>query len=164
MFQQLKRPESQAGDRAMEEHEKVVDLAIIFSLKDEKGALRRALEAFEAMDINLSHIESRPSRTSPGVEYDFYVRCGCSEDEKADLVARLKRYSTGVRIVQEEPGRSEVAENDVPWFPKSVRDLHRCCTNLFKYGHELTADHPGFGDETYVERRKYIAKVAMEYS
>ena len=153
----------------MEEHEKVIDLAIIFSLKDEKGALRRALEAFEAMDISLSHIESRPSQTNPGVEYDFYARCGCSEDKRGDLVARLKSYSTGVRTVQDEPGierepKPQVTENDVPWFPKSVHDLHRCCTNLFKYGQELTADHPGFGDETYVERRKHFAKVAMEYS
>lgn len=145
----------------MEEHEKVADLAIIFSLKDKKGALRRALEAFEALDISLSHIESRPSQTNPGVEYDFYAQCECLEDKKAELVSRLKRYSTSVRIVQEEP---KVTENDVPWFPKSIHDLHRCCTNLFKYGHELTPDHPGFGDETYVERRKHIAKVAMEYS
>lgn len=141
-----------------------MDIAIVFSLKDEKGALKRALQAFEDHGISLSHIESRPSKINPGVEFDFYAQCVCSAEEKAGLVASLRSYSTDVRIVQEEPRRVKLTENDVPWFPKSIHDLHRCCTNLFKYGDELTPDHPGFGDKMYVERRKHIAKVAMEYS
>ena len=153
----------------MEEPGKTV---IIFSLKEEKGALRRALKAFEDLDISLTHIESRSSKTIPGVEYEFFAEFVCSEPEKrTQLVTKLTdTYATSVRIVENGLSiknaeiTSAKGDSDIPWFPKSIEDLHRCCTNLFKYGHELTPDHPGFGDAVYVERRKQIAKVAKEYT
>ena len=151
----------------MEEAGKTV---IIFSLKEEKGALRRALKAFEDLDISLTHIESRSSKTIPEVEYDFFAEFVCSEPEKTtELVAKLNIYATTVRIVENglSTKNTEVQikdDYDIPWFPKTIQDLHRCCTNLFKYGHELTPEHPGFGDVTYVDRRKQIAKVAKEYT
>ncbi len=56
-----------------------------FALRDETGALRRALETFDAAGINLSRIESRPSRHRAW-EYVFLVDvAGHREDE---LVAR----------------------------------------------------------------------------
>ena len=141
---------------------------IIFSLKEEKGALRRALKAFEDLDISLSHIESRSSKINPGIEYDFFAEFICSEPQKrTELVAKLNTYATSVRIVENRPGTKSAdvrQKENVPWFPKTIHDLQRCCTNLFKYGHELTPDHPGFGDATYVERRKHIAKVAKQYT
>ena len=145
-------------------------LSIIFSLKDEKGALRKALKVFDDLDISLSHIESRPSKTNPGAEYDFYVKCVCSEVKRLELVDRLIGHVTSVRVLQEDSSSltcqtdSSPSKDNIPWFPKSIKDLHRCCANLFKYGHELTPDHPGFGDAAYVERRKHIAKVAKEYT
>ncbi len=151
----------------MEEAGKTV---IIFSLKEEKGGLRRALKAFEDLDISLSHIESRASKINPATEYDFFAEFNtCSETQKrTELVAKLSTYATSVRVVENSipvtKGVDVLQETEgVPWFPKTIHDLHRCCTNLLKYGHELTADHPGFGDATYIERRKHIAKVAKEY-
>ena len=154
--------------KLMEEAGKTV---IIFSLKEEKGALRRALKAFEDLDISLSHIESRSSKTNPTTEYDFFAEFTCSETQKkTELVAELNTYATSVRIVRNGLPDTKSAQADlwekegVPWFPKTIHDLHCCCTNLLKYGHELTPDHPGFGDVAYIERRKHIAKVAKEYS
>ena len=43
-----------------------------FALRDEPGALRRALEIFDAAGVNLSRIESRPSRRAAW-EYVFLV-------------------------------------------------------------------------------------------
>jgi hypothetical protein len=155
----------------MEEAGKTV---IIFSLKEEgKGGLRRALKAFEDLDISLSHIESRASKINPATEFDFFVEFNtCSETQKrTELVAKLSTYATSVRVVENGPTDTKGADvlrekesEGVPWFPRTIHDLHRCCTNLLKYGHELTPDHPGFGDATYIERRKHIAKVAKEYS
>lgn len=139
-----------------------LDLAIVFSLKDEKGSLRNALKAFEDLDINLTHIESRRSKSNPGTEYDIYTQCVCAEEKKSDLLNKLDSYSSDVKVVQEEV--IERRGDTIPWYPRTIYDLQRCCTNLFKYGDELAPDHPGFGDETYVERRRYIAKVAKEYS
>ena len=142
--------------------QKNLEIAVVFSLKEEKGALRTALKAFEDLDISLTHIESRTSKTNPGTEYDFYAECVCYGERRADLVNNLEKYSTSVKIVQDE-FESEKTDEDLPWFPKTIYDVRRCCTNLFKYGGELASDHPGFGDAAYVERRKYIAKVATEY-
>lgn len=140
-----------------------IEVAIIFSLKDEKGALRRALKAFEDLDVNLSHIESRRSKTRPDEECDIYAQCACAQDKSTELVSRLGCYATNVRLLQDGP-KTVREERDGPWFPQSIHELHRCCTNLFKYGHELTPDHPGYGDDAYVERRKRIAKIAKGYS
>ena len=141
---------------------------IIFSLTEEKGALRRALKAFEDLDISLSHIESRSSKINPGVEYDFFAEFICPELQKrTELVAQLNTYATSVRIVENGPETktADVWEKEsVPWFPKTIHDVRRCCTSLFKYGDELTPDHPGFGDAAYMERRKHIAEVAKKYT
>ena len=51
-----------------------------------------------------------------------------------------------------------------PWFPRHISDLHRCCTALFKYGDELGPDHPGYGDEQYMQRRKVIAEISKNYN
>ncbi len=56
-----------------------------------------------------------------------------------------------------------VVADQRPWFPKHISDLHRCCTALFKYGHDLGVDHPGYGDEQYVQRRKVIAEISKNY-
>jgi chorismate mutase/prephenate dehydratase len=59
-----------------------------FALRDEPGALRRALEIFDASGVNLSRIESRPSRRAAW-EYVFLVDLeGHREDE---AVARALR-------------------------------------------------------------------------
>jgi len=46
--------------------------SLIFSVKDEPGALYRVLEAFATRDINLTKVESRPERGKPW-KYIFYL-------------------------------------------------------------------------------------------
>ena len=62
-----------------------------FALRDEPGALRRALEIFDAAGVNLTRIESRPSRHKAW-EYVFLVDvAGHREDEPvARAVAQLR--------------------------------------------------------------------------
>ena len=48
--------------------------SIVFSLKDEIGALQSALEPFSKRDVNLCKIESRPSRRKPW-DYYFFIDC-----------------------------------------------------------------------------------------
>ncbi len=59
-----------------------------FALRDEPGALRRALEIFDAAGVNLSRIESRPSRREAW-EYVFLVDVEGHRDDEG--VARAVR-------------------------------------------------------------------------
>jgi len=48
--------------------------SLVFSLNDQPGALMRALEPFSARGVNLSKIESRPSRQKAW-HYYFFIDC-----------------------------------------------------------------------------------------
>ena len=63
--------------------------SIIFALKDEAGALYNTLKIFSEKNINLTKIESRPSRKKLG-EYIFYVdfKRGKLEDKEVKEVLR----------------------------------------------------------------------------
>ena len=56
--------------------------SVIFSLRHERGALFRILACFDGAGINLTRIESRPTR-SAAWEYNFYVDFEGSEGQEA---------------------------------------------------------------------------------
>lgn len=58
---------------------------------------------------------------------------------------------------------AKVEEDVVPWFPRRIRELDRFANQILSYGSELNADHPGFTDGVYRERRKYFADIAYNY-
>ena len=59
------------------------------------------------LGINMTHIESRPSKANPGKEYDFYVDYLCSEEKRAELVAKLKEYTTSINLLSRSPQKDE---------------------------------------------------------
>ena len=82
-----------------------------FSLRDEPGALRRALEIFDAAGVNLSRIESRPSQKKAW-EYVFLVDVeGHREDAAvAGAVARLRAESESVTLLGSYPRHAREGE------------------------------------------------------
>ncbi|XP_022792215.1 phenylalanine-4-hydroxylase-like isoform X2 [Stylophora pistillata] len=129
--------------------------SIVFSLKEEIGSLARALKLFEDHNVNMSHIESRPSKRSKS-EYDFIVDCEELQGAKLEkFMDALKGHALSIMLHSEEGG--------VPWFPRKIADLDKFANRVLSYGSELDADHPGFTDPVYRARRKELADIAINY-
>ncbi|XP_062511572.1 phenylalanine-4-hydroxylase-like [Corticium candelabrum] len=133
--------------------------SILFSLRHVAGSLTNALKPFEMFTVNMTHIESRPSKTAND-QYDFFVDClDCEDGKLASLVEELKKRSLSVQVLS----RSSNHADTIPWFPHKCSDLDKVANEIVGYGGGLDADHPGFKDTVYRTRRQYFADIAMKY-
>ena len=120
---------------------------------DRPGALEAALAPFSRHGVGLTHIESRPRR---GQTFDFYVDC---EGDSAGtamraVVAELREAAVGVVVLD---------HRHVPWFPRHRGELDRIANNTLEAGGDLQADHPGFADPVYRDRRATVDAVARRH-
>ena len=78
--------------------------SIVFSLKHRPGTLYESIKEFAARNINLTKIESRPTRQKPW-EYNFYLDFeGHREDEVSqELLEGLERNSVLVKVLGSYP-------------------------------------------------------------
>ncbi len=51
----------------------------------------------------MTHLESRPSKTNPGSEYDFYTDCVCPPEKKEELLTLLRENSLSVNVLSRDP-------------------------------------------------------------
>jgi prephenate dehydratase len=74
--------------------------SMIFSVKHTPGALYRILEVFADRKINLTKIESRPTKEKPW-EYNFYVDFEGHVDDKiiSEAVELIKKRAAFIRIL-----------------------------------------------------------------
>ena len=77
---------------------------LAFAVRNEPGTLLRGLQAFAARGLNLSKLESRPSRTTAW-EYVFFVDldADAAEPAAAAALADLRAVSTMVRVLGSYP-------------------------------------------------------------
>jgi len=82
--------------------------SILFAIQDKPGSLVSALQAFDQFHINMSKIESRPSKRKAW-EYIFYVDlAGHCEDQKvADAIGELKNHCSLVKLLGSYPDLGE---------------------------------------------------------
>lgn len=138
------------------------EICFIFSLKEKIGALAEALKLFEENKVNLIHIESRPSKSEKG-RYEFFVDCKAEKKEQILVtIEKLKEKATYLHILNKQNSLDDF-DNSVPWFPRKIKDLDQFANRILSYGSELDADHPGFTDKVYRERRKVFADIAFNY-
>ncbi|XP_006258529.1 tryptophan 5-hydroxylase 2 [Alligator mississippiensis] len=137
--------------------------AVVFSLKNEVGGLIKALRLFQEKHVSMVHIESRKSKRRNS-EVEIFVDCDCSKKEFNELIQLLKFQTNIVSLNPPESIWTDEEELDsVPWFPRKISELDKCSQRVLMYGSELDADHPGFKDNVYRQRRKYFVDVAMSY-
>ncbi len=74
--------------------------SIVFSVKHKPGALYRSLKELTLRNINLTKIESRPTRQKPW-EYNFYLDCEGykNEEELYDALNGLEKNSIFVKLL-----------------------------------------------------------------
>lgn len=135
------------------------DCSVIFALKDRFGALAEVLKLFQDYEINLKHIESRSSKKI-GDHYEFMVVFDGQYDARK-VIERLKTETSYLEVITREKEGKPVST--VPWFPRRIYDLDALSDNILTYGAELDADHPGFKDLEYRQRRSYFADIAKNY-
>ncbi|MPC21053.1 Protein henna [Portunus trituberculatus] len=147
----------EGGQYILEGEEDADSTTLLFSMSEEIGALANALKSFQSHNVNLKHIESRPSRRQ--AKYEFMVECDHSTGDLNSAIEVLKQNTSYLQVIS----RNHENKDSVPWFPRKMADLDRFANQILSYGSELDADHPGFTDPVYRARRKYFADIAYNY-
>jgi prephenate dehydratase len=74
--------------------------SIIFSIKDEPGSLYKIIENFHKNNVNLTKIESRPTRVNTW-EYNFYADFeGHKNDPKiSEILEKIKQKTLFMKVL-----------------------------------------------------------------
>ena len=82
--------------------------SMLFSVRDRPGSLVAALQAFDAFQINMSKIESRPSKQQDW-EYIFYVDLAghCEDEQVSSAIKTLEDHCSLVKLLGSYPAQGE---------------------------------------------------------
>ncbi|CAG8561352.1 4545_t:CDS:2 [Acaulospora colombiana] len=134
---------------------------ILFSVEDRVGVLDECLSAVKNLNISLTRIESRPSKT-PGWDYDFFIDFNSENADQLNRVAQtLEKITKQVKVIG--AGNKQATEAQIPWFPRKKSDLDTFADKVLEMGEELDSDHPGAKDPVYRARRAEITRVAKTH-
>ena len=134
------------------------EVSIIFSITSHPGALQEALGVFKTHNLDLSHIESRPSKKDAS-SYEFFASIKASQAIVKAAVADLEKHAHVIAVLDHNPDTSNPM-----WFPRRIRELDLFAHRVLGACSDLESDHPGFHDPVYRTRRNYFADIATKYT
>eukprot|EP00735_Rhodelphis_limneticus_P013367 TRINITY_DN701_c0_g1::TRINITY_DN701_c0_g1_i1::g.18318::m.18318 TRINITY_DN701_c0_g1::TRINITY_DN701_c0_g1_i1::g.18318 ORF type:complete len:454 (+),score=129.40,sp/P90925/PH4H_CAEEL/53.32/2e-171,Biopterin_H/PF00351.16/2.8e-158,ACT/PF01842.20/1.1e-05,ACT/PF01842.20/6.7e+03,ACT_4/PF13291.1/0.00069,ACT_4/PF13291.1/1.1e+04 TRINITY_DN701_c0_g1_i1:73-1434(+) len=137
-------------------------VTVILTVDNRPGALADALDLFRVSGVNMTHIESRPSK-SDNASYDFFINLQAQDEHQQKLFDALKACSAVKSVTVAGALGNSHGHEESPWFPRKISDLDLFTHKALEYGAELEADHPGFTDEKYRARRREIVDIAKNY-
>jgi len=142
---------------------------VLVTVPNKLGALKELLSTFEKHKFNLTSIRSLPSKTLPE-SYDFFIDFEAPAESNGGVEALAKdvqaQASTATFLTKDTgkiDGFRPVSTVEVPWFPRTMRDLDGFAEKTLEMGEELDADHPGFHDAEYRKRRADIVRFAKTF-
>ena len=124
---------------------------------DRPGSLAQYLKTLEKYQINLTHIESKPTDlldSSRGFTFTLDLDESTNNHSLQKVVSDLEGQGVQVKLQKSK---------EVPWFPRHLLDLDLFDNKYLTAGVELESDHPGFKDEEYRKRRQEIAEIAYTH-
>nr|XP_054774386.1 tryptophan 5-hydroxylase 1-like isoform X1 [Lytechinus pictus] len=157
--------------RRMSSSDVLTNTPMIFSIKNELGNLAKVLKLFKENDIRVLHIESRKAH-GKGSELEIFVDCEGKKKMLKNVMAFMKDAMLLTEVMtppsntstnKKEADNNAEWKNKVPDFPRKISDLDKSANRVLTYGAELDADHPGFKDNEYRQRRKVFADIAYKY-
>ncbi|KAI8840547.1 aromatic amino acid hydroxylase [Chytridium lagenaria] len=135
-----------------------IHTTLYVSIADRIGSLDDLLSLIRILNISLTRIESRPSKTKGF--YDFFIDFDAADPGMiSEAVERVRMVASEVRVVSGDSGEMY----GVPWFPRKIADLDTFAEKVLSFGEDLDADHPGFLDKVYRQRREEITTIAKTY-
>jgi phenylalanine-4-hydroxylase len=121
-------------------------VAILTEIADIPGSLHEMLKFFWKHDVDLTRIESRPTKMDDKAFQLYIDFAGRIEDENVQkLMTELRTTCSNMLILDD-------------------REVDKVANKTLDAGADLVSDHPGFSDPTYRKRRMELATIAQSYA
>eukprot|EP00484_Ammonia_sp_Unknown_P007718 CAMPEP_0197075102 /NCGR_PEP_ID=MMETSP1384-20130603/211442_1 /TAXON_ID=29189 /ORGANISM="Ammonia sp." /LENGTH=513 /DNA_ID=CAMNT_0042513945 /DNA_START=8 /DNA_END=1549 /DNA_ORIENTATION=+ len=127
---------------------------ISLTTKDYPGALAQVLSLLTENDINMTRIESRYGQNATQVNFFIDVDVPANHRRVSQVLQHLKKYTLKATMVP---------AIRVPWFPITAEEVDSVALLVLDGGTDLEADHPGFHDADYKQRRNKITEAAAQF-